>query len=194
VRGERGGGEEEAKTNLTKPCVRCNIAMRRYRVEGSVNSAAISGDRVLACSGLFHRGSNDQYLGTSGAPGVNPTDCFAYEPTQRVWTRVSSLLHGVDHAAVGVDPNGGAAGRVYVFGGRDIGRNIGARGIDLTQVRSATHRIAALHDALLRFIALRCVGRHADSPRAHLPCHPLLISAVPFVCGSAHSLKPLRFG
>ena len=98
-----------------------------------MSAAAING-RVLACSGLFHRGSNDQYLGENGNPGVNPTDCFAFDPAERSWTRVSSILHGVDHAAVGVDPNGGAAGRVYVFGGRDIGRNIGAQGIALTQV------------------------------------------------------------
>lgn len=112
----------------------CALFPGRYHVEGSVSAAAING-RILACSGLFHRGSNDQYLGPNGNPGVNPTDCFTFDPTQRVWTRVSSILHGVDHAAVGVDPNGGTAGRVYVFGGRDIGRNIGAQGIDLTQVR-----------------------------------------------------------
>lgn len=99
-----------------------------YHVEGSV-SVAVLGGNILACSGLFHRGENEEYLGLNGDPGVNPTDCFSYDPATRHWTRFPSILTGVDHTAVGTDGE-----KMYVFGGRSIGRNVAGQGLDITQV------------------------------------------------------------
>jgi N-acetylneuraminic acid mutarotase len=99
-----------------------------YVVEGSVSAVTLDG-KILACSGLFHRGPNEEYLGTNGDAGVNPTDCFQYDPSTQGWSRFASMLVGVDHAASGTD-----GVKMYVFGGRSIGRNIAADGLDLTQV------------------------------------------------------------
>eukprot|EP00041_Stephanoeca_diplocostata_P026390 m.711648 g.711648 ORF g.711648 m.711648 type:complete len:413 (-) comp22953_c0_seq5:3761-4999(-) len=94
-----------------------------WRAEGSVVAVRI-GTFVYACGGLMRPGH--------GLEGSNPSDCYAVDissSVDEVWTRRANLLHGVDHAACATDGR-----KMYVFGGRHVGRNIVAPGMDYTQI------------------------------------------------------------
>lgn len=92
-----------------------------WRAHGSVSAALLRGE-IHACGGLW-----DDDLGRYNTNN-NPEDCFRLNPTTLVWTRFSSMLRGVDHAASGADSD-----HFFIFGGRDSGRNRADPGINLCQ-------------------------------------------------------------
>jgi len=103
-----------------------------YHVEGSVNAVYMDG-QIHVCGGLFHRTASGGYGGWQGDPGDNPTDCFKYHTSTQVWTRFASIPHGVDHAATTTDGI-----RMYVVGGRHVGRNVAHYGENYLQVYATT--------------------------------------------------------
>eukprot|EP00035_Acanthoeca_spectabilis_P040354 m.69204 g.69204 ORF g.69204 m.69204 type:complete len:981 (-) comp9957_c0_seq1:6587-9529(-) len=87
---------------------------------GSVSAALLHGE-IHACGGLRDGSTTVNTL-------YNPEDCFRLNPTTLLWTRFSSMIRGVDHAASATDGE-----HFFVFGGRDSGRNRPDQGIDLCQ-------------------------------------------------------------
>lgn len=92
-----------------------------WDVEGSLAVAALDG-RIFACGGLFEFGAT--------AAASNPRNCGSYSPSYGTWdTSVTDMPVGVDHAAAGTDGS-----KMYIFGGRALGRNVPGAGLDIVQI------------------------------------------------------------